>query len=193
VALGSAGQATQSGIQVFGNMNVSASAGGGGNINASNGINVGTAGISIGGTGGASSLLTTTQTSGGSWQLNLSNGLNVVQQLTANGGISLGPDFIQGPGSLTPEGGGQFSITLSGWRFIWGYQQAITTASTYVGFVRRFTGFPLVMATPVMREGNGSTPTVAVGDRADISGFTIIVGGTINSPFAVAWLAIAPA
>jgi hypothetical protein len=34
VALGSAGQATQSGIQVFGNMNVSASAGGGGNINA---------------------------------------------------------------------------------------------------------------------------------------------------------------
>jgi hypothetical protein len=34
VALGSSGQATQSGIQVFGNMNVSASAGGGGNITA---------------------------------------------------------------------------------------------------------------------------------------------------------------
>jgi len=68
-------------------------------------LSVGASGITIGGAGGASSVLTTTQTSGGTWQMNLSNGLNVIQQLNGSNAVFSGTITINNsPFAFPPVG-----------------------------------------------------------------------------------------
>jgi len=178
------------------------------------GATVGSSGITIQGGTIATSVLTTTETPGGTWQLNLSNGLNVTQQLsgaaaifsgllTANGGISLG-SFAQPQGALTPAGGGQYSMTISGWRIIWGYEQNWTQSSANfraVNFDRPFSGSPVVLLSPVCTTNPGAPAPInsfyvdtATTNQLTTSQFWIARPSIpVGIVFSIAWIAIGQA
>jgi len=221
LALGVTGDVLITGNETIGGILTSQASYSGGYIGTSGtpaglprGAIVGSSGITIQGGTIATSVLTTTETPGGTWQLNLSNGLNVTQQLsgaaaifsgllTANGGISLG-SFAQPQGALTPAGGGQYSMTISGWRIIWGYEQNWTQSNSNsfrtVSFSRPFSGSPVVLLSPVCTANSG--PPIHMNSfYVDTASNQLTTGQfCIASPdipvsivFSIAWIAIGQA
>jgi len=203
-----------------------------GNENIAGGLTVDTPGITIKGPTNSSSLLTSTVTGGGAWRLNVRNGLNVGEGLsgadanfsglitanagvtassayssglvTAIGGLLLGSSFVSPPNPLFPAGGGEYSMVLSGWRIVWGYEQNFNSGSVLyraVNFDTAFSGSPVILISPVCT----ANTTGSVASNTPFYVDTVVnpltttqfwIARPTLSPgltFAIAWLAIGAA